>query len=148
MRVGAAEDGPPLAVFTAPFRIASVLDDRAVIGLVGHRFDAARTSRRETDPSDGLSVLLSMLTTDQKGAIAEQAIALAAMELGIGVFRPLAPERYDLIFDLDGRLLRIQCKWGLVNDQVVVVRCYSCRRTADGLLKRVYSSDEGDAFAL
>jgi hypothetical protein len=53
-----------------------------------------------------------MLTTDQKGAIAEQAIALAAMELGIGVFRPLAPERYDLIFDLDGRLLRIQCKWG------------------------------------
>jgi hypothetical protein len=39
------------------------------------------------------------MTTDQKGAIAEACIAAEAIKLGIGVFRPLADERYDLIFD-------------------------------------------------
>ena len=39
------------------------------------------------------------MTTDQKGAIAEACIAAAAIKLGVGVFRPLADERYDLIFD-------------------------------------------------
>jgi hypothetical protein len=52
-----------------------------------------------------------MLTTNQKGAVAETAIALAALELGIGVYRPLADERYDLILDLRPKLLRVQCKW-------------------------------------
>jgi hypothetical protein len=44
------------------------------------------------------------MTTDQKGAIAEAAIAFQAMKLGIGVFRPLGDERYDLIFDLRPQL--------------------------------------------
>jgi len=44
---------------------------------------------------------LSILTTDQKGAIAETAIIHAAVKLGIGVYKPLADgDRYDLIFDL------------------------------------------------
>jgi hypothetical protein len=47
------------------------------------------------------------MTTDQKGAIAEAAIALEAMRLGIGVFRPLGDERYDMILDLRPRLLRV-----------------------------------------
>jgi PD-(D/E)XK nuclease superfamily protein len=46
-----------------------------------------------------------VLTTDQKGAAAEAAIAFAAIELGIGVSRPLGDERYDLIFDLRPRLV-------------------------------------------
>jgi hypothetical protein len=51
------------------------------------------------------------LSTDQKGAIAESAIAHAAIKLGIGVYRPLSDgERYDLIFDLGERLERVQCK--------------------------------------
>jgi hypothetical protein len=42
-----------------------------------------------------------VLTTDQKGSIAELAIASAAAKLEIGVFKPLTEgERYDLIFDL------------------------------------------------
>ena len=41
-----------------------------------------------------------MLTTDQKGALAEQAIAFEALALVLGVSRPLGDERYDLIFDL------------------------------------------------
>jgi hypothetical protein len=42
------------------------------------------------------------LTTDQKGAIAETAIVHTAIKLGIGVAKPIADERYDLIFDFGG----------------------------------------------
>ena len=53
-----------------------------------------------------------MLTTDQKGAIAETAIAHAALKLGIDVYRPVAEGgRYDMIFDVGTQLLRVQCKW-------------------------------------
>ena len=88
-----------------------------------------------------------MLTTDQKGAIAEAAIALAAIELGIGVAKPLAPQRYDFVFDVEDALLRIQCKWACRQGDALVVRCYSCRRTAVGLTRRVYDGADVDAFA-
>ena len=48
-----------------------------------------------------------MLTTNQKGALAETAIAHEAIKLGIGVYRPLGDERCDLIFDLRPRLMRV-----------------------------------------
>ena len=89
-----------------------------------------------------------MLTTDQKGAIAEVEIALAAVKLGIGVFKPLVEgERYDLIFDLRPRLVRVQCKWAPLCEGVVIVRCYSARRNRDGLLRRKYGKGEVDAYA-
>lgn len=89
-----------------------------------------------------------MLTTDQKGAIAEAAIVAAAIEAGIGVARPFVDERYDLIFDLGSSLLRIQCKWASRVGEVIVVRCYSARRSATGLIKRVYRHEDVDAFAI
>ena len=89
-----------------------------------------------------------MLTTDQKGAIAEAAIAHAALERGVGVAKPFGDERYDLIFDFHPELVRVQCKWGSRIGDVIVVRCYSARRTAEGLSKRVYTADEIDAFAV
>jgi PD-(D/E)XK nuclease superfamily protein len=53
-----------------------------------------------------------VLTTDHKGAIAETAIVAAATKLGVGVLKPMHEGgRYDLVFDVDGSLLRIQCKW-------------------------------------
>ncbi len=88
-----------------------------------------------------------MLSTDQKGSIAETAIIHAAVKLGVGVARPVAPERYDLIFDLGGALVRVQCKWAVRHGGVVSVRCYSSRRSADGFIKRAYTPDEIDAFA-
>lgn len=89
-----------------------------------------------------------MLTTDQKGAIAELAIAHAAAELGVGVFKPLTDgERYDLILDLGSTLLRTQCKWARRCGNVVVVPCYSARRARDGLRKRLYRASEVDAIA-
>ena len=45
-----------------------------------------------------------MLTPTQKGNIAEAKLAAAAIELDIGVSRPLCEgQRYDLIFDLHPR---------------------------------------------
>jgi hypothetical protein len=51
------------------------------------------------------------------------------------------------IFDLRPRLVRVQCKWATRRGDVVGVRAYSCRRAADGLIRRGYSSEEIDAIA-
>jgi hypothetical protein len=88
------------------------------------------------------------LTTDQKGTIAETAVIHAVAKLDVPVLRPLNDGlRYDLLFDVAGRFLRIQCKWAPLIGDVVIVRCYSCRRGRDGLLRRAYTADEVDALA-
>jgi PD-(D/E)XK endonuclease len=88
------------------------------------------------------------MTTDQKGGTAELAIALAAIRLGVDVYRPLVEGgRYDLVFGVGPRLLRVQCKWAPLEGDVIAVRCYSCRRNRDGLMKRKYEPGEIDAFA-
>jgi PD-(D/E)XK nuclease superfamily protein len=89
---------------------------------------------------------LSDMTTDQKGAIAEACIAAEAIKLGIGVFRPLGDERYDLIFDLRPELLRVQCKWVTLRKGVLTVFCVSSRRAAEGFRRRPYSAEEVDAI--
>jgi hypothetical protein len=89
-----------------------------------------------------------VLTTDQKGAIAEAEITAAAIRLGVGVYKPVSDgERCDLIFECDGRLLRVQCKWAPRRGDVEVVRCRSCRRTRDGIRHRAYTPSEVDAIA-
>ena len=89
-----------------------------------------------------------MLTTDRKGNIAEAAIVLAAIKLGVDVYRPIGEGgRCDMIFELEERLVRVQCKWAPCHRNVVVLRCYSSRRNRDGLLRRKYAAGELDAFA-
>ena len=67
-----------------------------------------------------------MLTTDQKGAIAETAIAHAAAKLGIEVYRPIAEGgRFDMIFPLGEELVRVQCKWAPRIEDGILVRSYS-----------------------
>jgi hypothetical protein len=86
-----------------------------------------------------------MLTTDQKGAIAEMAIAWEATKLGIEVYRPIAEGgRFDMIFLLGERLVRVQCKWAPRQGDAIVVRCYSNRRAREGLRRRVYTAAEID----
>jgi PD-(D/E)XK endonuclease len=65
-----------------------------------------------------------VLTTNQKGSIAEQAIALEATRLGIEVYRPVAEGgRFDLIFAFeDASLARVQCKWAPRSGDVITVR--------------------------
>jgi hypothetical protein len=91
--------------------------------------------------------MLSVLTTDQKGVLAEQAIVLEALKLGAGVFQPLGDERYDLILDLRPKLLRVQCKWAVRRKGVVVIPTRRCRRGRDGFIHRGYQLGEIDAIA-
>jgi hypothetical protein len=84
-----------------------------------------------------------VLTTDQKGAVAELAIARAGAELGVGVFKPLTDgERYDLIFEIGSKLYRVQCKYARFRREVIVIRCYSARRAREGFRKRTYCAAE------
>jgi PD-(D/E)XK endonuclease len=88
-----------------------------------------------------------VLTTNQKGAVAETAITHEAVRLGIGVSRPVLDLRYDLIFDVGDTLLRVQCKWASRAADVIVVRFYAARRARSGILRSFYDRSEIDAFA-
>jgi PD-(D/E)XK endonuclease len=71
-----------------------------------------------------------MLTPSMKGGIAELAIAAEAVKLGVFVLRPVVEgHRYDLMFDVDGLLLRVQCKWACRKGDVVVVNLRTSRLT-------------------
>jgi PD-(D/E)XK endonuclease len=88
-----------------------------------------------------------MLTTNRKGAIAEAAIVRAALSVDYDVYRPVFEGgRYDMIFDTGERLLRVQCKWAPLHGDVLVVRSYSSRRTATGLVRRPYVAGDFDAL--
>ena len=89
-----------------------------------------------------------MLTTDQKGNIAETSIIAAAVKLGVDVYRPVGEgDRYDMIFEVGRKLWRVQCKWTPIYRNVIGLRCYSSRRNRDGLLRRTYTPGEVDAYA-
>ena len=99
-------------------------------------------------PSGPTAKLLPVLTTDQKGAVAETAIAFAAIKLGIGVYRPLFEGgRFDFIFEVGGELSRVQCKWAPLHGDVVIVRCYSSRRARAGVVRRIYEPEDVDVIA-
>jgi PD-(D/E)XK endonuclease len=90
-----------------------------------------------------------MLTSNQKGATAETAIAHEAIKLGIEVYRPVAEGgRFDLIFAFeDASLARVQCKWAPIYRGTIDVRAYSCRRAPEGFRRTAYTTDEIDAIA-
>jgi prevent-host-death family protein len=79
-------------------------------------------------------------------------ITTAAVELGIPVLRPMAEHgRYDLGFEIGDRILRVQCKWGRLDDRsaVIAVNLQSSWYTPGrGYVRRPYSEDEIDAVAV
>ena len=87
---------------------------------------------------------------NHKGNVAEAAIAAEAIRLGIDVIKPLVEHtRYDLIFDLRPRLVRVQCKWAPLKDGVINVRLVSSRYTSGGQqIRTPYSADDVDAVAV
>ena len=92
-----------------------------------------------------------VLNSNDKGAIAEQAIVFAAMKLGVRVWRPASEHgRADLAFDISGELLRVQVKWGRLSPagDRVIVRIGTCRCTPRGYIRGTYSDDEVDLFAV
>ena len=89
------------------------------------------------------------LTSSQKGGLAELKIAAAAADLGIGVYRPMIDgERFDLVFDVGSQLLRIQCKWAALKDDLVVIRMRTSRHSPSrGYVSTTYSAGEVDGVA-
>jgi prevent-host-death family protein len=89
-----------------------------------------------------------VLNSNDKGNIAEAAIALEAMKLGIEVLKPVAEHgRYDLAFNLGDRILRVQCKWARFEGAVVCVNLVGYRLTSRGSVRSKYRADEIDAVA-
>ena len=89
------------------------------------------------------------MNPSHKGAIAEIAIAAEAAKLGVVVSRPLVEgRRYDLVFDVDGLLLRVQCKWGTRQGAVISAYIRTCRLTPRGYVRTTYDASEVDAFGL
>lgn len=89
-----------------------------------------------------------MLTSNQKGAIAEAEVAAAAIGLGMDVYRPIVEGgRYDLILGVGTELLRTQVKWANRDGDVVIVRGQTCRHTPRGYIRTRYSEDEIDGIA-
>jgi hypothetical protein len=63
---------------------------------------------------------------NHKGNVAELAIATEAAKLGLSVLKPLTEhERFDLVLGIGGRLLRVQCKSGSRQGDVINVRLRS-----------------------
>ena len=89
-----------------------------------------------------------MLTSNDKGNIAEAAITMHAVKLGIDVLKPVAEHgRYDLAFDMGDRILRVQCKWARLEGAVICVNLAGFRLTSNGSVRSKYSADEIDAVA-
>jgi prevent-host-death family protein len=89
--------------------------------------------------------------TNWKGAVAEAKIVAEATELEIPVLRPLAEHsRYDLVFEIGERLLRVQCKWGRLDSlkAVVMVEVGSSWCTPTGYVRTQYSEHEIDLLAV
>jgi prevent-host-death family protein len=86
--------------------------------------------------------------TNVKGSVAELKIATAAAELGIPVLQPMTEHgRYDLVFEIAERLLRVQCKWARVEGDVAIVRLCNFRITTHGRKRTKYLAGEIDAVA-
>jgi prevent-host-death family protein len=88
--------------------------------------------------------------SNQKGTMAELAIAAEAAKLGLSVMYPLTQhERYDLVLSVAGCLLRVQCKWGTRKGDVVFARVGSCYHSPTrGYVKSTYRVAEVDLIAI
>ena len=90
-----------------------------------------------------------MLTPSRKGSIAEAVIAAEAVKAGIFVLRPLVEGgRYDLVFEIAGRFVRVQCKSGTRRGEVIAVGTGTCRLTPHGYVRTTYDRSEVDAIAI
>src|SRR4051794_30529403 len=89
-----------------------------------------------------------MLTPGRKGAIAEAVITAEVIKLGLDVYRPVSEGgRYDLVVDVGGRLLRVQCKSARLEGSVIAVPIRTARLTTNGYVRTTYTAREIDGVA-
>ncbi len=89
------------------------------------------------------------LSSKQKGNLTELQCISAFYELGYQCSIPYGENsRYDLIADIDGKLIKVQCKTSKEIEQgVIEFSCRSCRSNTQSNLQRRYTADEIDYFA-
>jgi len=76
------------------------------------------------------------------GLRTEAAILSELVRRGYSVLLPFGVnQRYDLVFDLDGRFVRVQCKTGRLHQGVVTFPTRSVRSNRKEILKRGYLGD-------
>lgn len=96
-------------------------------------------------------MFVMVMTSNTKGAVAEQAVVLAATRLGIPVLRPVAEHgRTDLALEIGGDLYRVQVKWGRLSParDVVIAMLRTSRYTPRGHIRTTFSPGEVDLFAV
>lgn len=88
------------------------------------------------------------LTPKQKGNLTELKCISAFYELGYQCSIPYGENsRYDFIADVNGKLLKIQCKTSHeVESGVIEFSCRSCRSNTQSNLQRKYTTNEVDYF--
>lgn len=70
------------------------------------------------------------------------------MELGLTVLRPLCEgRRYDIVIDLEPKLLRVQCKLARRRGGALLVPTKTNRLTPTGYRETCYTSADADAIA-
>lgn len=91
---------------------------------------------------------MNILTSKQKGNLTELKCITAFYELGYQCSIPYGENsRYDFIADINGKLLRIQCKTSReIEKGVIGFRCMSSRSNAQRNLRRRYTASEIDYF--
>ena len=90
------------------------------------------------------------MSTKLKGDIAEQAAILQAMKRGWGVLKPIGDRlSYDIVFDVEGLLLKIQVKSSWFSDKTgnYVVDNRRTKANRRSLIRQPYGRDDFD-FAL
>src|SRR6476660_6807347 len=88
---------------------------------------------------------------NDKGNVAEAAIAFRAVALGLSVSKPLTEHgRYDLVIEVAEHLYRVQCKWGriLADGNSVSINLCSSRWTPRGQIRTKYQAGEVDLVAV
>lgn len=89
------------------------------------------------------------LTTQQKGITTEMYVAAYLLSLGYNVSQPMCQDsKYDLIVDVDGKLLRLQVKTArLSENNSIIFNCRSTTKNSKTNKSRRYGQDEIDYFA-
>jgi hypothetical protein len=90
------------------------------------------------------------MSTKLKGDIAEQAAILRLLELGWGVAKPIGDRLpYDLIADVNGKLIRLQVKsaWFNAFDQNFCIDVRRTKKNRRAMVRSLYNKQDFD-FAL
>jgi len=88
------------------------------------------------------------LDSKQKGNLTELQSIVAFYELGYQVSIPYGENsRYDFIADINGKLIKVQCKTARkIDDGVIEFSCRSCRSNTQSSIERRYTKNEIDFF--